>query len=485
MFSAISEAPGEEALMLGKALSSTFSVGVMSRLVAQICALIQIIVASNYFGLAEFGAYALAWACTIIFKTFNYTGYYHALLRTKTPDEDSPTIFGVMVVIGLLWAVFAVTAAQVFGNNQPLLRHMFLALAAYPLIDALVAWSEVRLIRQGRIRTTSTITSGAEIVTTLALIAALGVGLGPIALVIARYAGLFFQAILFVLCLRQLPGLALRSAILHKHWHTAFPLWVSTGTGMLTNYGADLVLGAFLNPAQVGAYRGGARIATTAVDLVQQPLGILNWSRFSRLYNEGQQDALPDAWRSNMGFAGAVVWPLLIAVALTSHQIVLVLFDETWLPAAPVVAILCLVNAIRLISSQLEPILTSYDRQYLQLRIRLFGLGLLIAGLLAAGRYGAEAAAQVQIFTASVMCVISVFAIANTMQRSALGLLSAFLPALGLTALSGAVVVLTAPLIAGMSDLGGLAVTVVLTISAWAVALALVLSTGKLQWPQA
>lgn len=470
-------------IVIFNALTSAFSMAILSRVVVQLSALVQIMVASRYFGLSEFGAYALAWACTVIFKTFIYTGYYQALLRSKAPKEDGPVIFGVMCLIAVVSACFSLIVGMLLRDTQPLAAQMFVALAFLPLIDALVAWNEVTLLRQRRMRTTTTTVALAEIGATLALVIVLMQGMGPLALVVARYVGVTLHAVVSTAVVRSWPGLALRTQVLARYWHTAFPLWVGAGAGMLTNYGADLVLGGYLSPQEVGAYRGGARISLTAADLVQQPLTMLSWSRFSRLTSSGRRRGLAQVWRVNLSFGAAVAWPVLTCVALLSTQIVTVVFDETWLPAADVILILCPVFAIRLMSSQLEPTLTSVERGYLQLRIRLFGLGLLILGLLLFGRYGAEAAALTQLATASVIAMIALWATKSVLSLTWGQIFRTFLPGAGLSLLCAGLVMLTEPMREALAPDWGLLLTVLLVACLWACATAAAVRRRLLRLP--
>jgi O-antigen/teichoic acid export membrane protein len=464
-------------------LTSAFVVGMGSRLVIQLFALAQIMMASRHFGLADFGAYALAWACAMIFASFMYTGYYQALLRSKTPDQDRNTVFTVMLAIGTLAGLVLLATGTLIVEYQSLTSQICLAFAVLPLLDAVVAWNDVHLLRAARVRTSSLINAAAEAMATLVLLIALRQGMGAMSLVLGRYTAVSLQLILTSTAVRRLPGLALRPDVLRQGWPTAVPLWASTGAGMLTNYGIDLILGAFLNPSQVGAYRGGARISQTAADLIQQPLTMLTWSRFSRLDKTGRRHRIRHFWRVNMSFAAAAAWPVMLCVALMAEEIVTVVLDESWLPAAAVIGILSLMRAIRILSMHLEPTLVNFDRQYLLLKIRLFGLALLMAAMFLYGRFGAVEAAYAQLFTVAVMAGISLATAGRILSIRSGDMLRTFLPGLAVSAACGVFVVLTGSWRAAADPAAGLFLTLSGVALIWCLAVWLAVLKRMLSWP--
>ncbi|WP_137700409.1 oligosaccharide flippase family protein [Marimonas lutisalis] len=453
----------------------------MSRLVVQLFALAQIMMASRFIGLAEFGSYALAWACVAIFSAFVFTGYYQAFLRSEHPDEDRHTTFGMMLAFALVASLVLLAAGMSIGEG--LVARIFLSFALLPIIEAVYAWNEVHLLRETRMRTISLIGAASEALATLVLALGLFEGLGPMALVAARYAATGLNLTISTFLVRRFPRPSFDRAVLRKGRRTAIPLWISTGAAMLANYGIDLILGIFLNPSQVGTYRGGARISQTAADLVQQPLTVLTWSRFSRLAAEQRGRLITLAWRVNMSFGTSVAWPLMLCVALLSKELVTVILDDAWLPTAAIISILSLVRAIRILTSQLEPTLTSLDRQGLQLAIRLFGLTFTFLAILVFGRSSAESTAIVQVYTSVIVALISLELTRQVLNISPGDLFRTFLPGLLLSGLCGGFVMATEPLRVALAPASGLFLTLVGLLVVWSGAVALSLWKGFLRWP--
>lgn len=469
--------------MLRDNLTSAFAVGLASRLFVQLFALVQIMLASRFLGLAEFGSYALAWACAAIFTAFIFTGYFQAFLRSQKPDEDRNTIFGAMFAVGITALFLLLLAGALIGDHQPLTSHFFIAIAALPLIDSVSAWNEVHLMRKGRIRTISVNSAVSEAAATIVLTIGLLGGLGPMSLVMARYTASVVNVSFSAIFVRRFPVPSFDLSVLRRGKRTALPLWMSTGAAMLTNYGVDLILGVFLNPSQVGAYRGGARISQTAGDLVQQPLMILTWSHFSRILGDNRQSLIASAWRTNMSLGTAVAWPLMLCVALLSEELVSVILDVSWLPAAVIVSILSIVRAIRILTSLLEPTLTSFDRQYLQLKIRVFGLAMTFLAILLFGRHSAEQAAMVQVYTATVVAIISLVVMRRILNINIRDLFYTFLPAILLSGACGLFVLITEPIRTSTEPTTGLIITLLGLLLLWGGAASVALSKQILRWP--
>ncbi|MGD9665254.1 MAG: oligosaccharide flippase family protein [Novosphingobium sp.] len=469
--------------MLRATLTSAFAVGVTCRLTVQALALLQIMMASRFIGLAEFGSYALAWACTAIFSAFLFSGYYQAFLRSETPDEDRHTIFGVMFGLAMVASLVLLSAGILIGEGKSLVARMFMTLALLPIFEAVYAWNEAHLMREARMRTISLTGVASEAIATLVLVLGLYENLGPVALVAARYAAVGVNVTISTLMVQICPRPAFAREVLRGGRNTAISLWVSTGAAMLANYGIDLILGIFLNPTNVGTYRGGARISQTAADAVQQPLTYLTWSRFSRLVAERRRYLITLAWRVNMSFGTAVAWPLMLCVALLSKELVTVILDDAWLPTASIIAILSLMRAIRILSSLLEPALTSFDKQGLQLVIRLSSLGFTFLAILAFGRNSAEAAATVQVYTSVFFALISLELTRRVLNISPGNLLRTFVPGLLLSGLCGGFIMATEPLRLALDPAPGLFLTLIGLLLVWGGAVVLSLWKGVLRWP--
>ena len=451
--------------MLG-VLTSAYAVGVSARFSMQILAFVQVMVASRYLGLAEFGAYALAWAVTVIANSFVYTGFYQALLRSTDIDRDRDMVFWSMAAIGGGGAV-VIALSGLLGGVGTAAGFALLVLAPVPILRVIAAWNEAHLVRDQRIRWASGHVVISEACALLVVVLALQAGWGIMALIAARYTTAFVELFVTTALVRHRPRMRFSRPGFDEAQKTAWPLWATSGLGMFSNYGADLILGAFLNPAAVGAYRGGARISQTVTDLVMQPLIMLSWSAFTQLEKQGKHDQMQIAWQDNMRFGAVAMLPILACVALLSEEIVAVVFDETWLPAAPIVAILCLARGLRFMTALLEPTLVCMDQAGRQLRIRLIGAVLLLVCLLLFGRLSGTAASWAHVVSGLIVAVLSFQAMLPALNLSPRRAALAFVPGTVLTLVCALLVVLSEGWRATQSPAMGLALTVAVLTALW------------------
>ncbi|RMD95060.1 MAG: translocase [Alphaproteobacteria bacterium] len=465
-------------------ITSPFAVGVGARLAAQLIAFATVILAARYLTLADFGAYALAWAVTVILATFVFSGLHQALLRSRDLAAELDTLFWLMAAVGATGTAVMLVGGFASGGNATALGRMFWSLAAIPLLQAPVSWLEAQLVRQGRVRAAAIVLAGAELAGLAVAAAALEAGLGDLALALGRHAMVLAALAMTLALVRRLPRPVFRRDRLGAIGATVAPLWTTSTLAMFSNYGADLVLGAFLNPAAVGAYRSGARIATTLGELIVQPLTRLSWPRFARLEKEENgRSRIRAAWLENMAVGAMLLWPIACGLSLLATELVEVTFGRDWSPAAPVVAILALARALRLFSALLEPALICTGHSRSQLRIRIAAAALLLALLLGFGRLGAREAALAQLCTAAALAAMALPVQARRLGITAGQMWRCFFPGLALTLVCAGAIILTAPLRSALPGAPGFLATLALLATIWTAAIAAALRSGRIALP--
>lgn len=462
---------------------SPFVVGVGSRSVAQIVAFLQIMIAARFIDLSGFGTYTLGWASCVIMVSFVYTGFYQALLRSADFDSERDTGFWSMAAIGLGGSVVLVAVGLGLRGSDATMAAVFLALAPLPVLRALVAWNEVHLIRDRRVRLVSTYGMISECASLLVTWICLTRGLGLFSLVYGRYTVLAVELVVALVASHSRPAFRFSGSVFGRLRLTALPLWGTSALGMFSNYGVDLILGAFLNTAAVGTYRSGARISQTAADLVYQPISTMTWSRMSQFEKAGRHDALRTVWLEHMGFGAILVWPTLAAFAMLAGDLVLFLFDETWLPAAPVIVILCLSRAVGFLSVLLEPSMLCQGKGAAQMWVRAAAAVALLLSLAAFGRFGAPHAATAHAVASVVSAVLSVAVIFPSLKISARDALRALLPAMTLSALCVAGLILSNGARAALGPTDGLLAAIAGLAVVWVLAVAWCLKRGFVTLP--
>lgn len=465
-------------------LKEPYVVGVASRILGQVISFVAVAVASRYLELEIFGTYALAWAWVVIGNTFVFTGFYQALLRSKDFERDRDTIFWLNAGVGGASALAIVLFAFVAGGPDTVKGLTLLTMAPIPFLIAPQAWWEAQLVREKRVRSASLYVLAAEASALVTVIVMLQMGYQIAALIVPRYVAVLVGLLLTGGLVRRLPRLGFHRAATSDAAKTAVPLWGSSIVHNFQIYGTDIILGAFANPAMVGAYRGGARIAITASDLVLQPLGILTWSRFTGI--EKDQDgiaALREAWTQNMAIAAAILWPLSATVALLARPLVATVLDETWLPAAGVVVILTASRAVVFLGELLEPTLMTTGHGRAQFYIRVFGAAVLLVLLMVFARHGAEPAAWAHLASSVLVATVSLWAMVRILRLKVADFLRTFAPGLVITAATAAVILSLATPLEALGDVVGLVLCLVGVAITWLVLMVIFLRRGSLVLP--
>ncbi len=465
-------------------LASPFAVGVAARMGGQAIAFALVVVASRHLGLDTFGIYAIAWAGAVIATTFVYTGFYHALLRSDDLEAGIDTLFWLKLAVGGVGAALLAGSGLVAGGAGSQLGAALLSVAPLPLLAAPTAWNEAQLWRAERARAASLHVLAGEAAGLAVAIWALAAGLGLAGLILSRHAAALAGLLLTTALVRRLPRRRFRAPQARAAGRTALPLWGTTGIGMFSAYGADLVLAFFLAPAAVGAYRSGARIAMTASDIVLQPLRMLGWSRLSRLEREGERDEIARSWCADIALASAMLWPAMAGAGLLAGPLVHLVFDPTWAAAAPVLAVLCIGRAASVPIALMEPALMCSGRGMLQVRLRLAGGLLLLAALLTLGRHGPVAAAWAVTLTSTAMGVAALVVVGSVLGLSARRLAGVFLPGAGLALLCGLSVPALAPVVDGLSMLAATLAHLAVGLALWAMGMAALFRLRALEVPR-
>lgn len=465
-------------------LNEPYVVGVASRILGQAISFVAVAVASRYLGLDVFGTYALAWAATVIGNTFVFTGYYQALLRAPDFARARDTLFWLKAAVGGASMVAILLAGLMFGGLASPSGAAMIALAPIPFLIVPTAWWEAQLVHAKRVRAASLYVLVAEAFGLAAAVFLLTQGWQIGALIASRYVSLLVGFVLTAAMVRNLPRFRISRAAVREAQKTAVPLWGTTSVHLFTNYGTDIILGAFASAAVIGAYRGGARIAVTASDLVLQPLGLLTWSRFTRLEKDrAGPGELRAAWIASMSIAAAILWPMTATVVLLAPALVVTILDETWLPATGVVAILSISRAIGFFGALLEPTLMTTGRARQQFAIRLYGAGALLVLLFVFARYGAEAAAYSHVASSVLVAVLALHAMMRALDLRLGQLVATFVPGVGLTVLICAAILGTESSRAALGTGAGLAASLVAVAVAWLAVMLLFLRRRVLVLP--
>ena len=342
------------------------------------------LVLARLLGPEGYGAYSLVLAVPAFLGAFVELGLPAALLRYASRYPDRATSY---VTLGLLVTVAAASVLAVLGAllSEPLSRVLInrpgysdLVAASMPFLIAYSVFNITRASLIGIGRRLEAVSleplyNLARIPLSLVLALLMGVRgavLGFVsASIISASAGI---AILF----RRLGGfnVGLGSGELRELALFSAPLYLTTLTASLTNTYTTVVMSRFFTDFEIGNYRASLNLLTV-ISIAIAPLSTAFLRVFSRMSVEELEGLLPDSIKYVTLFS----IPLTLFSALSSHDIVRVVYGRRYEDAASYFSILVLTYMLTSAGSHvLGPALGALGRTKYVLLANLVGSSLYV-----------------------------------------------------------------------------------------------------------
>lgn len=194
---------------------------------------------------------------------------------------------------------------------------------------------------------------------------------------------------------------------------THFSKHVATTAGTnFANQNSDIFFVTyFLGAAAAGFYATGKRITNTLNIVISTALMRVSLPAFSHLQEDGP--ALRKTYLHSIALTAMVTTPMFVGLAVLSHDVVLLLLGEKWLPSVPVMQIITVIGFLTSIGYYNQSIMLVKNKPQWQTRLTLlYAVTNLIAFFLFT-RYGlvytalAFATRAVILFPVSVWCALT------------------------------------------------------------------------------
>jgi O-antigen/teichoic acid export membrane protein len=398
--------PERFAFLKGFGGAVTAVTGIFGRAANQIIALIVTLLAARFLTPVSFGEYSIAAALVTFSRAMLYAGAYEYLLKAPR-GEESPTEclainLGLAAAMGALLALLSLFTTPLFHSAE--VGFLLLALAPSSLLSAAANWQESQLLRSGRLKTYYGVTTFAEVIAAIVTVSMILLGFALGALIAQIYARLFLLMATYRALQKPMWS---RAFSLERAWRVArwsTHRYGATIVAFLSNYSADLLLGAFLSPAATGLYRASHRMVTGVSDLVSNPTRLTAVTIFSSRSAAGLESG--PLWPRIAAASAFIGWTALAGLAAISEQVVPLVLGPRWAAAGPIVAILCLQRAFSLIDGVTGPMLVAYSHVRALFGVQLAMAIASVALLAVMAHYGVAAAAFSSVLTAAASMVI-------------------------------------------------------------------------------
>lgn len=349
----------------------------------------------------EFGIFSVASVVVGISQIFRDMGVSSYLVQAKELDSSllrsasGIAILSAAIIGTLIW-VLSSPIASFYGEPSVAAVMQILALnfllTPFGLVTMACIRREMRFREIAIINLCSTV---ASLVTSCILawkgFGAVGLAWGPVA----------GTAVNILFALRLRPS--------YLPWGIAFSRWrdllgfgsqttVAFIIGYLNMASADLLLGKLASMEALGIFNRAATLSRFFFNLIMQGLNPVLLPAFARMRHESgdiRQSFIDIAVR-----VCGVAWPAFAVIAVLAEPLVVTLFGEQWLPAAPLVPFICATAAISAVYSSCSVLHTARGKPHLNVVIESINLPIKVIAITVAAPFGL-------IFVAAVWPVIA------------------------------------------------------------------------------
>lgn len=395
----------------------------------------------------EIGIYAAGVAVVGVMQAISAFGVGNYVIREEklTPGTLSTafTLNGALCVV-LAAIVFAAGQSEWVTDGEPTVRSVLLILAIVPLLNAFELRPATMLQREMNFRVISLVTTARAVAGALVSIAAAWWGAGALS---AAYGGLS-QAMVGAVCFsifgRRHVGLSVSLTGWRRMISFGFQTLAISGVSTASARASDFVLGRILGFAALGVYSRASALSNT---IYQNFYGSLARALFPRLAEDDRKHVgSAKSYLIGLDVILALLWPLLVGLAILAGPVILLLFGDRWLAAAPPLALLLVAQAICLSFAMNHELFILRDRLRQQTWLEMVRSVVALLAFIVGCTFGLVGAAVARVFDAFLAVSLFVPLLPRLSGATRRELLITYVRALALTAAA------TAPVAVVMAD---------------------------------
>jgi lipopolysaccharide exporter len=336
--------------------------------VTQIVSLATFAVMSRFIAPSEFGLISISYVVIYSFKILIIDPIGYAVIRKKEPTEtEYSTAFWLTLAIATAGSLIAYAVAGTLEVliNAPGLSHVVRALSILPLFMGLGRTQEVRLIRTFQFRT-------------LALRGISGTLLGGAVGIALAYQNYGVSALVYQQIVMSLTSLAL--LWLYSRWRPEIVMSVdiirdilvfmrsTVPTNLVSFMGQHcdtLLIAWFFGPTDVGIYSLAKRLRLALQLVVAAPINGVILPSLAEVQDSSAR--LQQASRKMLAAISLVCFPTFLGLSSVAEGAIQLIFGAQWIPAAPILAILCVGGLAATLQGFCEALIVLKNRQVLLL----------------------------------------------------------------------------------------------------------------------
>lgn len=296
------------------------------------------ILAPEDFGVVGMTAIFLALANTIV-----DSGFGSALIQKKDRTEaDYSTCFYFNILVGFaIYGILWIAAPWIADfYRTPILTDVVRVLGIAFIINSLSISQTARMTAEMQFRQMSVITIVAQLVTGLVGLVLAMTGWGVWALVFQQIASGAVRLIGMGIALKWVPSLQFSRQSFRHLFGFGSKILCSSIINTVYNNLYTLVIGRAFLPSDVGYYTRANQTAALPTNSLTQVVMKVAYPMMAQVQDDVER--LRNAYTKFLRAQLFVIFPVLLGMAALAEPLFLVLLGEKWLPAVPLLQVLCL-----------------------------------------------------------------------------------------------------------------------------------------------
>ena len=280
-----------------------------------------------------------------IATTFVNSGFGSALIQNKNRNEtDYATCSYFNVLVGVLFYMILWFASPYIAEfyRTPILKEVIRVLGLTLLINAMTVSQSARMTAEMRFKELAVISLFTQLVTGAVGLILAYTGWGVWSLVFQQLSSCIIGSIILEFILKWYPQRAFSYASFKHMFSYGGKILCSSLINTIYDNLYTLVIGRAFSAKEVGYYNRGNQFSVLATNTI---LSIFMKVAFP-LMAEVQDDTekLKVAYKKFLRVPIFVLYPVLFGLIALAKPLVLVLLGEKWLPAVPLLQVLCIAS---------------------------------------------------------------------------------------------------------------------------------------------
>lgn len=292
---------------------------------------------------AEFGLVGMIMVFIAVSQSFIDSGFSQALIRKPDVSEnDYSTVFYFNLLAGLIFFLLFLLAAPAISRfyNEPELKPLIRVLSFILIINSFGLIQRTILTRAIDFRLQTRITVAAAIISgSLGIYMALN-GYGVWSLVWKSLTGYLIQTILLWICSNWQPSLVFSYRSFRELFSFGSKLLASGLLDTIYRNIYPLIIGKFFSAQDLGYYSRADQFNKLPSQNITGAVQRVSYPALSIVQDD--PDKLKRGYKQVITTTMFITFFIMLGMAATAKNLIIVLIGERWLPAVPYLQLLCL-----------------------------------------------------------------------------------------------------------------------------------------------